>query len=149
MKPLDERLMRNLTMQVSGCHNLNFLHDPGVTNTRPSTHTPSWWSPTQVRERTHTHTHTHTHTPSHTHTLTHTPVGLRGLPSRGERGGCRVTAARPAHRDEEWSPLATTRESPRTETKTQHTSITPPKTQCSCNTISSQLHCVFGGVMEV
>ena len=27
---------------------------------------------------------------------------------------------RPAHRDEEWSPLATTGESPRTETKTQH-----------------------------
>ena len=27
---------------------------------------------------------------------------------------------RPAHRDEEWSPLARTRESPRTETKTQH-----------------------------
>ena len=27
---------------------------------------------------------------------------------------------RPAHRDEEWPPLATTRESPRTETKTQY-----------------------------
>ena len=27
---------------------------------------------------------------------------------------------RPVHRDEEWSPLAATRESPRTETKTQH-----------------------------
>ena len=27
---------------------------------------------------------------------------------------------RPAQRDEEWSPLTTTRESPRTETKTQH-----------------------------
>ena len=27
---------------------------------------------------------------------------------------------RPAHSDEEWLPLATTRESPRTETKTQH-----------------------------
>ena len=27
---------------------------------------------------------------------------------------------RPAHRDEEWPPLATTRENPRTETKTQH-----------------------------
>ena len=27
---------------------------------------------------------------------------------------------RPAHRDEEWAPLAATRESPRTETKTQH-----------------------------
>ena len=27
---------------------------------------------------------------------------------------------RPAHRDEEWPLLATTRESPRTETKTQH-----------------------------
>ena len=27
---------------------------------------------------------------------------------------------RPVHRDEEWPPLATTRESPRTETKTEH-----------------------------
>ena len=27
---------------------------------------------------------------------------------------------RPAHRDEEWPPLATTRESPHTEKKTQH-----------------------------
>ena len=27
---------------------------------------------------------------------------------------------RPAHRDEEWPPLAATRESPRTEAKTQH-----------------------------
>ena len=27
---------------------------------------------------------------------------------------------RPAHRDEEWPPLAATRGSPRTETKTQH-----------------------------
>ena len=27
---------------------------------------------------------------------------------------------RPAHRDEEWPPLAATRESPRTEMKTQH-----------------------------
>ena len=27
---------------------------------------------------------------------------------------------RPAHRDEEWPPLAATRESPRTETKNQH-----------------------------
>ena len=27
---------------------------------------------------------------------------------------------RPAHHDEEWPPLAATRESPRTETKTQH-----------------------------
>ena len=27
---------------------------------------------------------------------------------------------RPAHRDEQWPPLATTRETPRTETKTQH-----------------------------
>ena len=27
---------------------------------------------------------------------------------------------RPVHRDEEWAPLAATRESPRTETKTQH-----------------------------
>ena len=31
-----------------------------------------------------------------------------------------ATVKRPAHRDEEWPPLATTRERPRTETKTQH-----------------------------
>ena len=29
-------------------------------------------------------------------------------------------SGRPAHRDEEWPPLAATRESPSTETKTQH-----------------------------
>ena len=33
---------------------------------------------------------------------------------RGHDGG------RPVHHDEEWPPLAATRESPRTETKTQH-----------------------------
>ena len=32
--------------------------------------------------------------------------------------GC--DSERPAHRDEEWPPLAATRESPHTETKTQH-----------------------------
>ena len=36
---------------------------------------------------------------------------------RNERGR---DSERPAHRDEEWPSLATTRESPRTETKTQH-----------------------------
>ena len=36
---------------------------------------------------------------------------------RNERG---CDSERPAQRDEERSPLATTRESPRTETKTQH-----------------------------
>ena len=36
---------------------------------------------------------------------------------RGEGGR---DGERPAHRDEEWSPLAATGESPRTETKTQH-----------------------------
>ena len=36
---------------------------------------------------------------------------------RNERGR---DSEGPAHRDEEWPPLATTRESPRTETKTQH-----------------------------
>ena len=36
---------------------------------------------------------------------------------RNKRG---CDSERPAHRDEEWSPLAATRESPRTETKTQH-----------------------------
>ena len=32
----------------------------------------------------------------------------------------REAAMRPAHRNEEWPPLAATRESPRTEMKTQH-----------------------------
>ena len=36
---------------------------------------------------------------------------------RNKRGR---NSERPAHRDEEWPQLATTRESPRTETKTQH-----------------------------
>ena len=36
---------------------------------------------------------------------------------RNKRG---CDTERPAHRDEEWPPLATTRESPRTEMKTQH-----------------------------
>ena len=36
---------------------------------------------------------------------------------RSRRGG---DSGRPAHRDEEWPPLAATRESPPTETKTQH-----------------------------
>ena len=35
-------------------------------------------------------------------------------------GACALQQQRPAYRDEEWPPLATTRESPRTETKTQH-----------------------------
>ena len=36
---------------------------------------------------------------------------------RNKRGS---DSERPLHRDEEWPPLAATRESPRTETKTQH-----------------------------
>ena len=36
---------------------------------------------------------------------------------RNKRG---CDSERPAHRDEEWPPLAATRESPSTETKTQH-----------------------------
>ena len=35
-------------------------------------------------------------------------------------GACAPQQERPTHRDEEWPPLATTRGSPRTETKTQH-----------------------------
>ena len=35
-------------------------------------------------------------------------------------GACAPQRERPAHRDEEWPPLATTGESPRAETKTQH-----------------------------
>ena len=44
------------------------------------------------------------------------PVRLE--PVLRSKRGC--DSERPAHRDEEWSPLAATRESPRTETKTQH-----------------------------
>ena len=44
------------------------------------------------------------------------PAGLEPV-LRNKRGR---DSERPAHRDEEWPPLATTRESPRTETKTQH-----------------------------
>ena len=36
------------------------------------------------------------------------------------RNGGGHDSERPAHCDEEWPPLAATRESPRTETKTQH-----------------------------
>ena len=44
------------------------------------------------------------------------PARLEPVP-RNKRGR---DGERPAHRDEEWPPRATTRESPRTETKTQH-----------------------------
>ena len=44
------------------------------------------------------------------------PVCLEPM-LRNKRGR---DSERPTHRDEEWPPLATTGESPRTETKTQH-----------------------------
>ena len=44
------------------------------------------------------------------------PVHLEPV-LRNKRGH---DSERPAHRDEEWPPLAATRESPSTETKTQH-----------------------------
>ena len=44
------------------------------------------------------------------------PVRLEPV-LRNKRGR---DSEKPAHRDEEWPPLATTREGPRTETKTQH-----------------------------
>ena len=44
------------------------------------------------------------------------PVRLEPV-LRNKRGR---DSERPAHRDEEWPPLAATRESPHTETKTQH-----------------------------
>ena len=44
------------------------------------------------------------------------PARLEPVP-RNKRGR---DSERPAHRDEAWPPLATTRESPRIETKTQH-----------------------------
>ena len=44
------------------------------------------------------------------------PVRLEPV-LRNKRGR---DSERPVHRDEEWPPLAATRESPRTETKTQH-----------------------------
>ena len=45
------------------------------------------------------------------------PARLEPVLRRNKRGH---DSQRPAHRDEEWPPLAATRESPRTETKTQH-----------------------------
>ena len=47
---------------------------------------------------------------------TYQPACLESV-LRNKRGR---DSERPAHRDEEWPPLATTRESPHTETKTQH-----------------------------
>ena len=44
------------------------------------------------------------------------PVRLEPV-LHNKRGG---DSERPAHRNEEWPPLAATRESPHTETKTQH-----------------------------
>ena len=44
------------------------------------------------------------------------PARLEPVP----RNGRSRDSERPAHRDEEWPPLAATRESTRTETKTQH-----------------------------
>ena len=51
------------------------------------------------------------------------PLATTTEPARLEpvlrnKRGC--DSERPVHRDEEWPPLAATRESPRTETKTQH-----------------------------
>ena len=51
------------------------------------------------------------------------PVGSAAEPARLEpvlRNKRGHDSERPAHRDEEWPPLAATRESPRTETKIQH-----------------------------
>ena len=45
-------------------------------------------------------------------------LGLRVWSLCSAAGGAAIV--RPAHRDEEWPPLAATGESPRTETKTQH-----------------------------
>ena len=45
------------------------------------------------------------------------PVSHKLLSLRKKRGR---DSERPAHRDEEWPPLAAAGESPRTETKTQH-----------------------------
>ena len=47
-----------------------------------------------------------------------TPIFLHTCTHNHKKSLC--DNERPAHRDEEWPPLATTRESPRTETKTQH-----------------------------
>ena len=51
---------------------------------------------------------------------------------------------RPAHRDEEWPPLAATRESPRTETKTQHTHTHKSQHQKDFNLILKTTNEVFG-----
>ena len=52
-------------------------------------------------------------------TTTTEPARLEPVPHN--KRGC--DSERPAHREEEWPPLATTRESPRIETKTQHSQI--------------------------
>ena len=53
-----------------------------------------------------------------TRPMSHTAEPARLEPVlRNKRGH---DSERPAHRDEEWPPLTATRESPRTETKTQH-----------------------------
>ena len=60
------------------------------------------------------------------------PVRLEPV-LRNKRGR---DSERPMHRDEEWPPLATTRESPHTETKTQHSKNEKKKKKpaCSCDT---------------
>ena len=54
---------------------------------------------------------------------------------RNKRG---CDSERPAHRNEEWPPLAATRESPHTETKTQHSQKTNKQTKNK--NISEQYH---------
>ena len=53
-----------------------------------------------------------------TRPVSHTTEPAHLEPVLHNKRGC--DSERPTHRDEEWPPLATTRESPRTETKTQH-----------------------------
>ena len=50
--------------------------------------------------------------------INYTSIKLKNNFIHNKRGH---DSERPTHRDEEWPPLAGTRESPRTETKTQHT----------------------------
>ena len=65
------------------------------------------------------------------------PARLQPVP-RSKRGR---DSERPAHRDEEWPPLAATRESPRTETKTQHSQKKNKKKKKYCSFASSKPLC--------
>ena len=56
---------------------------------------------------------------------------------------------RPAHRDEEWPPLAATRESPRTETKTQHSQKKKKRKNCIITEAEERISDLEGRMVEI